>query len=397
MANTDGGYGRDPPIPTNISLAIVSFIAVAFYNVVELNVILLTTFRNRRSLYFWSFIIAIWGIAVWSLGFLLKDFRLTSSTILYSIFIASGWCAMVTGQSLVLYSRLHLLVYNQNILRAVLGMIIFNAITQHIPTMIVGFGANSADPLRWVRVYPYFEKVNVSVFFLQEMVISGIYVFYTARWLRSDGAVLGEKIGKMLRHLIWINFVIVALDITVLALEFAGHYDIQTAYKGMAYSIKLKLEFQILNDLVSITKASAYSTSRFETGTLVHTTEPVVREVEDGQMDALREEDEIGIDEDECVILDPGGSSIRARVRLWSVGTEVLGHFGKFEEVMDKHTVVEDGLNEIVSRGTGVMRDHVQDKGPEADGNRILGISLERVLDRFKKSIAKLVHYPLTL
>ncbi|KAH7366934.1 hypothetical protein B0T11DRAFT_274408 [Plectosphaerella cucumerina] len=290
MASTNDDYGRDPSIPANEVLAIVSFLAIAFYNVIELNVMLLATFRNRRSLYFWSFVVAIWGIAVWSLGFLLKNFRLTSSSLLYSIFIASGWCAMVTGQSLVLYSRLHLLVYRRAVLRAVLGMIIFNAVTQHIPTMIVGFGANSADPMRWVRVYPYFEKVNVSVFFAQEMVISAIYVIYTTRWLRSDGAVLSQETGKMLRHLIWINLVIVVLDITVLALEFAGHYDMQTAYKGMAYSIKLKLEFQILNDLVRITKASAYNTSRFETGTLVHTTEPAVREVEDAQRDTPREE-----------------------------------------------------------------------------------------------------------
>jgi hypothetical protein len=290
MASADDDYGRDPSIPANEVLAIVCFLAIAFYNVIELNVILLATFRNRRSLYFWSLVVAIWGIAVWSLGFLLKNFRLTSSSLLYSIFIASGWCAMVTGQSLVLYSRLHLLVYRRAVLRAVLGMIIFNAITQHIPTMIVGFGANSADPMRWVRVYPYFEKVNVSVFFAQEMVISAIYVIYTTRWLRSDGAVLSQETGKMLRHLIWINLVIDVLDITVLALEFAGHYDMQTAYKGMAYSIKLKLEFQILKDLISITKASAYNTSRFETGTLVHTAEPVVREVEDAQGDTPREE-----------------------------------------------------------------------------------------------------------
>lgn len=280
MASSDGVYGTEPPIPTNVALAIVSFLAVAFYNVAELNVILLATFRNRRSLYFWSLVAAIWGVAVWSLGFLLKDFRLTSSTMLYSIFIASGWCAMVTGQSLVLYSRLHLLVYSRNVLRAVLGMIVFNAVTQHVPTMVVGFGANSSDPLRYIHLYPYFEKVNVTVFFAQEMIISAVYVVYTTRWLRKDGAVLGHETGKMLRHLIWINLVVVLLDITVLALEFAGHYDIQTAYKGMAYSIKLKLEFQILNDLVCITKASSYKTSRFDTGTAVHTTEPVVVEVE---------------------------------------------------------------------------------------------------------------------
>jgi hypothetical protein len=63
----------------------------------------------------------------------------------------------------------------------------------------------------------------------------------------------------MLRRLIIVNIVVILLDITILGLEYADLYQLQTAYKGMAYSLKLKLEFKILNDLVHLTRCHADS------------------------------------------------------------------------------------------------------------------------------------------
>jgi hypothetical protein len=249
MAHPDGGYGKDPAISEALGITIAALLAVALYNVIELNVLIFTTFKRIRTLYPWSLLISTWGIAIWSLGFLLKSYRITRGTVLYSTMIALGWCAMVTGQSLVLYSRLHFVLSNRTAMRAILGMIIFNAIFMHIPTIIMGFGANSDHPKVWLKLYPIYEKVNVTVFFLQELIISVTYVVCTARWLKGDVAIL-RKQTRMLRILALVNFLVVSLDIGILALEYAGLYDLQTAYKGMAYSIKLKLEFRVLNDLV---------------------------------------------------------------------------------------------------------------------------------------------------
>jgi hypothetical protein len=60
-----------------------------------------------------------------------------------------------------------------------------------------------------------------------------------------------------MKHLIWINVLIVLLDLTILATEYSGHYEIQVMYKGALYSVKLKLEFCILNQLVSLTKTTS--------------------------------------------------------------------------------------------------------------------------------------------
>ncbi|RDL36516.1 uncharacterized protein BP5553_05868 [Venustampulla echinocandica] len=44
------------------------------------------------------------------------------------------------------------------------------------------------------------------------------------------------------------------MDITVLFLEFLGLYGVWGSFKGMAYSIKLKVEFDMLNQLRDVLK-----------------------------------------------------------------------------------------------------------------------------------------------
>lgn len=64
-----------------------------------------------------------------------------------------------------------------------------------------------------------------------------------------------------MRHLIIINVLIILMDLTLLGTEFAGHYEIETTYKSALYSIKLKLEFAVLNQLVMLTRRNPDSTN----------------------------------------------------------------------------------------------------------------------------------------
>lgn len=54
---------------------------------------------------------------------------------------------------------------------------------------------------------------------------------------------------------------IIALDITLLAIEYAGYYDIQTTYKAAVYSVKLKMEFSILNKLLDLFQGRIHDSS----------------------------------------------------------------------------------------------------------------------------------------
>ncbi|KAH6675181.1 hypothetical protein B0J14DRAFT_665605 [Halenospora varia] len=227
---TDSGIGKAESKSTTTIITIVVFLAIALYNVAELNFIIFATFKRRSGLYFWSFVVLTWGIAIYSIGFVIKDFQVSTQSSLYITLIIVGWCSMVTGQSVVLYSRLYIVLRDPIRLRFVLGMVIINAIICHIPIIVMVYGANSNHPEPFLALYSIYEK-----------------------FLRPEGNIRGKTSRRLMNHLIYVNVIVVLLDITILGLEYSGLYDIQTAYKALVYSVKLKLEFSILNRLVELT------------------------------------------------------------------------------------------------------------------------------------------------
>jgi hypothetical protein len=276
----DSGITQQRPNNTSLT-AIIVFIGLALYNVLELNFIIFATFKSRRSLYFWSFLVATWGIAVHDVGFLIKDLGIWIQP-LYTTLILVGWYGMVTGQSFVLYSRLHIIVYNPKVLRAVLIMIIVDALICHVPITVFIAGANSANPGPWVVPYSIYEKIQVTIFFLQEFVISSLYIWETLKVMRQAGSIqVSQRTRRVMSHLLYVNMIIILLDTTILALEYASLYDVQTAYKGFAYSVKLKLEFSILNRLVEVMTSSrnptSFSTSPSEGGVVATSSADVDR------------------------------------------------------------------------------------------------------------------------
>jgi len=237
-----------------VAAIVIVFISLALYNFLELNILVISTFKRRSGLYFWSFIISTWGIAFNAIGYLLKHLGLISKAHVYATIILIGWCTMITGQSVVLYSRLHIVMRNKRRLRSVLIMIITNAIWLHIPIIVLVYGVNSSNPDSYVRPYTIYEKIQLSVFFLQEVTISGLYVWETVKLLKMERCIGNSGTIQLMQHLISVNTFIIVLDFSILGLEFADLYEIQTSWKPLVYSIKLKLEFTILDRLVHLTK-----------------------------------------------------------------------------------------------------------------------------------------------
>jgi hypothetical protein len=231
-----------------IRIVIGSFIAMAWYNAVELNILILVTFKRYGGLYFLSLLLASWGVVFYGIGFLFKYFEVVQNEFVNVAFITIGWWCMVTGQSVVLYSRLHLIVLNEKLLRLILRMIIVDAVILHIPTTVLTFGSNeNTDTGMFVRAYNVMEKIQMTMFCIQESIISGIYLWECAKFLRTDKQ---EKSRRTLYELFYINMIIIMMDLSLLGLEYANLYVLETAIKGMVYSVKLKLEFAILGKLV---------------------------------------------------------------------------------------------------------------------------------------------------
>lgn len=251
----DNGIAKGDVATGAIAYVIIVFNSIAIYNVIELTFIIWTTFKRHGGLYWWSFNVATYGIAIYSAGFILMNEKPYWQSWLYATFVAVGWPMMVTGQSMVLYSRLHLILLDRRVLRAVLWMII-NAIIGHVPTIVFIYGANLNHPEPFVKPYSIYEKLQVTLFFVQECIISAIYISETIKTIKLQRDIRPNRSARrLLKHLVFINVLIICFDITILGLEYASKYDVQTSFKAMVYAAKLKLEFSILNKLVEATTA----------------------------------------------------------------------------------------------------------------------------------------------
>ncbi|KAJ5689129.1 hypothetical protein N7462_003521 [Penicillium macrosclerotiorum] len=237
-----------------VQASIASLLGCALYSALELVVLVFLTFKRYHGLYFWSLLFsASLGVVPDALGLLLKYFDLAPIWIPVTLSTA-GWCIMVTGQSLVLYSRLHLVVLNRLVLRFVLGMIIFDAIAMQVPQIIASYGAVYACRLEFPTFFNKWEKVQLTVFFVQEIIISTIFIVQTTKLLRLYPNQSARR-ANIMYQLLAINLLIIVLDITLLTLEFMGLFITQTVLKCFFYTVKLKLEIAVLSRLTSFTRA----------------------------------------------------------------------------------------------------------------------------------------------
>ena len=78
-------------ISYGVSLLLATFLGIAVYNVIELTVLIFTTFKKYEGLYFSSLVVATWGIAPYCGGFYLKYYVPTSSAYLFYTLILIGW------------------------------------------------------------------------------------------------------------------------------------------------------------------------------------------------------------------------------------------------------------------------------------------------------------------
>jgi hypothetical protein len=76
-------------------MSISAFIAIAWYNVLALNAVIWVTFKRRSGLYFYTLLVASWGIAFHQLGFLMMFFKISKSFSGSMVMITVGWYAMV--------------------------------------------------------------------------------------------------------------------------------------------------------------------------------------------------------------------------------------------------------------------------------------------------------------
>ncbi|MGV2420073.1 MAG UNVERIFIED_CONTAM: hypothetical protein MIJ72_11430, partial [Staphylococcus saprophyticus] len=238
----------------NISIIqIVSMFSIGAYNALETGIVTFDSFKRYRGLYFWSMQFASWGILVHAIPAMAR-FISQASNLPTSIPFMIGWYAMVTGQAVVLYSRLHLVISDMRKVRWVLWMIITNACILHIPMTVFFFGLNRGDA-RFARPAAIFDRIQSTGFCVQDFIICGIYIYEAVRAFKVIITIRGRDGRNAIIHLFCINILVVILNVLLLLAEYKLHY-IQVSFKTVVYSIKLKLEFSVLNRLRLLTSTN---------------------------------------------------------------------------------------------------------------------------------------------
>ncbi|KAE8378029.1 hypothetical protein BDV26DRAFT_199157 [Aspergillus bertholletiae] len=233
----------------------VVFLSIGLYNAIELLILILANFRRHHGIYFWSlFLSTAIGVIPFSIGSIIDLYNLGPLWLLL-VLIDIGWFVMVGGQSVVLYSRLHLVSRNDRVLLYLRYIIIVDTIILVTPMTIIYFTTAYVSPPVWARAFYIMEVTQIIWFSVQECVISTFWIVETAKLIRLRPGHDGRR-NRTMYEILAINFAAISMDIALLALQFTGYYYVQVPLKAAVYSIKLKMEFAVLGKLVYLATAN---------------------------------------------------------------------------------------------------------------------------------------------
>lgn len=254
-------HGAGDRIDDPLDISILIFTTIALYNALELTILIPLTFHRYNTLYFWSLLTStVLGVIPFTIASILQFFTLEPlwlSVVLQNF----SWILMVPNQSVVLYSRLHLVSQNIRLLRFVRWLIAFSLVGIVLPTIILDAGwSYMPDSPVWVYGYNTMERIQLTWFTGQECFISGVYIWKAVQLI---GLIPSEdtRRQKILYELLGVNVVAILLDLAVVVLEYLDFYFAQVILKAMVYSVKLKLEFAVLGLLVSIVHSRRHGLS----------------------------------------------------------------------------------------------------------------------------------------
>ncbi|OTB02392.1 hypothetical protein M426DRAFT_42300, partial [Hypoxylon sp. CI-4A] len=237
-----------------IYVIIGGFFAIACYNTLEIWFLMLTTFKRRNTLYFWSMLVASVGIMLQEISFSFRVFKLAPDLPML-ITVSLGWWMMTTGQSIVLYSRLHLVISDSRKLRWVLAMIAFTFFVLQLPTSVTYIGTNVTPKSRhnvFAAPFNVYKITQLVAFTIQEGVLSGLYVWGFHKSSEPMRMIKGHEIRKILCQMTAVFCLVLGLDVLLVVTESTGHTQLQTTFKPAVYSIKLKVELFVLNNLIML-------------------------------------------------------------------------------------------------------------------------------------------------
>ncbi|KAL4926735.1 uncharacterized protein BDV17DRAFT_299635 [Aspergillus undulatus] len=247
-------YHQDIAIATPLTLVNPILFSIAAYNAAELLFWIFSTFERRRGLYFWSILVSTIALVGYVVAVFIRLFRSDGNTVGGFIW-AFCYPTLMTSQILVLYSRLYLVLpHNPRVLRAVLVMIIVTTALS-FPVQLVIQLALAAGALQFLPAQYHSERVFFTMAFAREFITCTIYIVQAYRNLQPIVLAKGRTGKKVMVYLIVVQSAVIILDIGMIAQIYMDLSDTVTGYTAVLYSLKLKMEFGILNALVTLLKS----------------------------------------------------------------------------------------------------------------------------------------------
>ncbi len=232
------------------------FFGMALYGTLDITFLVLTTFKRWSGLYFWSLLIVAWAITIHNVGNAL-NYMVASANWGFYVFLDSfGWWLIQVFMSLVLYSRLHLVVRNQRTLKMVLALIVAAFVCLCIPNTTLFFLTN--DPRygpeqhkRASYAFSVMDRIQVIGWMLMDAFLAALYIPNARKLLRPS---LGKGIDNIVMQLIAVLILTVTLDLCMVVLNFSGLIAMKCVLQSFFVAVKLRVEFFILNQLMNITR-----------------------------------------------------------------------------------------------------------------------------------------------
>lgn len=173
-----------------------------------------------------------------------------------------GFWMMVTGQSLVLYSRLNLIVGEPIKIRWAGFMIAVTFFLLMVPTTTFLIASTAMTSLTaeqqpsLFRAFSILENVQTAALTLQETILASLYIREARRSLQPMRLIKGRAVCLLLRQLTAMCVLTVCLDATLMGLQYSGRFfDLQTMWKGVAYGVKLQVEALVLSHLTRLVRS----------------------------------------------------------------------------------------------------------------------------------------------
>jgi hypothetical protein len=225
---------------------IASLAAVSYWVAIDIFFRACFAFKRQNGTYFWSIAYTTVGIVMYNTATLLRNFTVKPQKTMLQLLLNLGWGSISAGFSFVLWSRLHLVINNTKFLKVTLVIIIANAIIWNALAIGIALGLVPKYKFSYPLAAEVITTMETVIYIVQEVFLTCLYMYRTARFLKSGFSTHTRKIISLL---LLIQILVIVCDTTLFVLSFFKVFIISATLFPLTSSIKLHLEIAVLNQL----------------------------------------------------------------------------------------------------------------------------------------------------